>query len=247
MKTYVGNTKNYHVEASYNQKNQPAIEKPATSKYLDIIWQPNDPTINSHELVVEIVPPDNLAGISGNRIVDLSHVLQWAFKLERHRSLCKGSSILFVEEIKNGFNSIFVFKCSMCMKEFRNCNENTEKLNEAYVWGTLTAGSYYTQAAHITNVMDIPTISASKFRKVEKLLGNVWRDHLTDIIKKNGEMEKAIAIEKNHVDEDGVPHVTVYVDGGWPKRSYGHDYSSASGMVSYLSLHYYLNTFSFFF
>lgn len=62
--------------------------------------------------------------------------------------------------------------------------------------------------------MDIPTISATKFRQTEKLLGNVWQEYLCAEIKKNGEEEKAIAIEKNNVDEDGVPHVTVYVDGG---------------------------------
>lgn len=179
------------------------------------------------------IPTDNLDGLSGNRIVDLPHVIQWAFKLEKHRANCESSSIIFIQEIKDGFNSIFNFKCSMCSKEFRYSNEKVEKINKAFVWGTLTSGSYYTQAAHITNLMDIPTMSANKFRKTETLLGGVWSDHLTKVLKKNGEEEKALAIEKNCVDDNGVPHVTVYVDGGWPKRSYGHDYSSASGMVSY--------------
>ncbi|CAG4963239.1 unnamed protein product [Colias eurytheme] len=30
---------------------------------------------------------------------------------------------------------------------------------------------------------------------------------------------------------NGVPFVTVYVDGGWLKRSYGHNFNSSSGMA----------------
>lgn len=233
IKTYSGSKKTYQTEANYTQTEQHRTEKEPISKSLDINWPLIDPTVKSHELTVEYAP-DNLGSLSGNRFVDLSHVLQWAFKLERHRSQCGGSSIVFVDELKNGFNSMFTFQCSMCEKEFRYCNEKDEKLNKAFVWGTLTAGSYYTQAAHITNLMDIPTISAHKFRDTEKLLGDVWKDHLSEEIQKNGEREKAIAIEKNQLDENGIPYATVYVDGGWPKRSYGHDYSSPSGMVSFL-------------
>ncbi|XP_041988658.1 uncharacterized protein LOC121740029 [Aricia agestis] len=233
VKTYITKSKKFNVEANYTQYEQ--LEKTenetTAAKPLDINWPLIDPTVNSHELTVEYVSPDNLTGLSGNRIVDLVHVLQWAFRLERHRSQCKGSSILFINELKDGFNSIFIFKCSSCLKEFRNSNEIVAKHNKAFVWGTLTAGSYYSQSAHITNLMDIPTMSPNKFRKTEKILGDVWQDHLTKEIKRNGELEKALALGKQHIDEDGVPFVTVYVDGGWPKRSYGHDYSSASGMA----------------
>lgn len=231
VKTYSGSKKKYRTEANYSTNEEPRTEKEPSSIPLVINWPLIDPTVECHELTVEHVP-DNLTGLSGNRIVDLPHVLQWAFKLEKHRSQCGGSSIVYLNEFKNGFNSIFIFQCSMCGKNFRYSNENVEKNNKAFVWGALTAGSYYTQAAHITNLMDIPTISAKKFRDTEKILGDVWKDHLSEEIQKNGEQEKAIAIEKKHVDANGIPHVTVYVDGGWPKRSYGHDYSSPSGMVS---------------
>ncbi|XP_061708689.1 uncharacterized protein LOC133518921 isoform X1 [Cydia pomonella] len=221
---------NYHTEANNTKNEQHSTEKEPIMQSMDIHWPVIDPTVESHKLKVECAP-DELNGLSGNRIVDIAHVLQWAFILERHRSQCEGSCITYVAELKDGFNSIFLFQCSMCKKEFRYCNENGQKLNKSFVWGTLTAGSYYTQAAHITNLMDIPTLSANKFRKIEKTLGDVWKDHLSDEIKKNGEQERAIAIQKNNVDENGIPYVSVYVDGGWPKRSYGHDFSSPSGMV----------------
>jgi len=39
-------------------------------------------------------------------------------------------------------------------------------------------------------------------------------------------------MQNNQVDPDGVPWITVYVDGGWSKRTYGHGYNAASGVVS---------------
>lgn len=60
----------------------------------------------------------------------------------------------------------------------------------------------------------------------------MWRDHLTEEIQKVGEQEKALAIKKGQISSNGVPYIEVYVDGGWAKRSYGHDYNSASGMVN---------------
>lgn len=46
-----------------------------------------------------------------------------------------------------------------------------------------------------------------------------------------GKEERNIACSRGDVDPDGVPFVTVYLDGGWSKRSYGHNYNAASGVV----------------
>lgn len=51
-------------------------------------------------------------------------------------------------------------------------------------------------------------------------------------MQKAGEEEKRIAIEKGNVCADGTPYITVIVDGGWSKRSYGHGYNAPSGLVS---------------
>lgn len=51
-------------------------------------------------------------------------------------------------------------------------------------------------------------------------------------MKEAGKEEYKIAVEKGHIDEDGIPFITVCVDGGWSKRSYGHNYNAASGVVS---------------
>jgi hypothetical protein len=139
----------------------------------------------------------NLMGLSGNRIVDIQHVIRWAFALEKHTKTCENSTIEFVGELRTGFNSIFIFKCTMCDKEFRKSNESSddEKLNKAFVWGTITGGSYYTQACHMTNVISIPTMSAHKFRKIEISFSKVWKEQLTEEIMKIGEQEPLKKVE----------------------------------------------------
>lgn len=46
------------------------------------------------------------------------------------------------------------------------------------------------------------------------------------------EEEKKLAEEKGEV-EDGVPYITVKVDGGWCRRTYGHGFGAKSGVVSH--------------
>ncbi|XP_063229100.1 uncharacterized protein LOC134534548 [Bacillus rossius redtenbacheri] len=49
--------------------------------------------------------------------------------------------------------------------------------------------------------------------------------------KKNGTVERKKALERGHVDNDGVPYISVYVDGAWCKRTYGHAFNAASGVA----------------
>lgn len=43
--------------------------------------------------------------------------------------------------------------------------------------------------------------------------------------------EKRVAIANGHIEE-GYPYISVIVDGGWSKRTYGHGFSANSGVVS---------------
>jgi len=51
------------------------------------------------------------------------------------------------------------------------------------------------------------------------------------MLKKNGELEKKIALRKGNLHKDN-PNITVIDDGGWAKRSYGHGFNSQSGVVT---------------
>lgn len=50
-------------------------------------------------------------------------------------------------------------------------------------------------------------------------------------MEKAGVEEYEMAIQCGDITENGIPFITVYLDGGWSKRSYGHSYKAASGVV----------------
>ncbi|KAF4528233.1 hypothetical protein B566_EDAN016008 [Ephemera danica] len=58
-----------------------------------------------------------------------------------------------------------------------------------------------------------------------------WQEKLQDYMIATGKMEKEIAIARGDIDPDGVPFVTVIVDGGWCRRSFGHNYNAHGGVA----------------
>ena len=67
------------------------------------------------------------------------------------------------------------------------------------------------------------------FMSIEKRIGQLWWDLLEDSMKEAGNAEKAIAITNGRYHQ-GVPAITVIVDGGWSKRSHKHSYNAKSGV-----------------
>lgn len=65
----------------------------------------------------------------------------------------------------------------------------------------------------------------------------MWEKELVESMEAAAKEEEERAKEKGHLDPDGLPYITVYLDGGWSKRSYGHNYNAASGVVSHISTH----------
>lgn len=58
-----------------------------------------------------------------------------------------------------------------------------------------------------------------------------WIEEAMTSMVEAGKLENALARERGQIDEDGIPWIIVYVDGGWSKRSYGHSYNALSGVV----------------
>ena len=54
------------------------------------------------------------------------------------------------------------------------------------------------------------------FIDTERFLGSCWGNLLEDSMVAAGKEEKALAIARNDLHE-GVPSITVVVDGGWPR------------------------------
>ncbi|KAF2892022.1 hypothetical protein ILUMI_14151, partial [Ignelater luminosus] len=93
-------------------------------------------------------------------------------------------------------------------------------LNKAVVWATLATGRTYTHSAELFSVLDVPFLSSNMFYDIQRELGE-------NVIESAGKLEREAAI-KNGDFETG--NFTVYLDGVWSKRSYGHTYNAFSGV-----------------
>jgi len=63
----------------------------------------------------------------------------------------------------------------------------------------------------------------------ERQIGDWWSEELQKSMIEAGREEKQLAIERGDYHE-GVPAITVVVDGGWCKRTHKHSYNALSGV-----------------
>ncbi|KAI4468275.1 aaa domain-containing [Holotrichia oblita] len=190
--------------------------------------------IRQHELSIE-EDICHAKDISGNRIVDIKYILKWATTIQyNHAKICSTGTLILKKEQRFGLVSKFTFQCNLCERQYKYATEDPTKPNSTIingaVWGTVASGSTYGHIKELLSVMDVPVMSAKYFYKIECNLNDVWKDALWQELHTAGEEERLVAIEKGHVIEN-VPWITVYLDDGWNKRSYGHSYNTASGVA----------------
>ncbi|GFU65287.1 yqaJ domain-containing protein [Trichonephila clavipes] len=126
----------------------------------------------------------------------------------------------------------------MCVVTFYICNENTvvitdsEKntLNNLSVFGALSTGSGFSQEEEKFSVMNVRYMSKDKFASCEKVTAEVMKSYAQEEMVKAILDEKQLAESRGDIDSDGYYCITLIVDGGWCKRSYGHGYNASSGV-----------------
>ncbi|XP_063240131.1 uncharacterized protein LOC134540970 [Bacillus rossius redtenbacheri] len=183
-------------------------------------------------LVIETENKRATFEIEGRRLVDIMHFIREYDKIANHKSVCTGGKYILERELRIGLITKLRFQCEMCNKTriITTVSEESEKtLNTAFVWGAIATGIGHSQAEEFFSVIDVPVLGAKHFMKHEKRVEKVWEEKLTKKMAEAINEEKRLAIESGDIDE-GYPFITVVVDGGWPKRSYGHGFSSNSGM-----------------
>ena len=79
-------------------------------------------------------------------------------------------------------------------------------------------------------VLGIPTMTKKTFKSAEKIISKWLWDLAKKVCSEAAVEEKKLAIERNSFHE-GVPAITVIVDGGWSKRSHKHSYNAKSGVA----------------
>ena len=77
------------------------------------------------------------------------------------------------------------------------------------------------------SVFGVPVMTKKSFIRTEKDIGEWWRMRLNESMIEAGKEEKRLAEERGDY-HNGVPAITVVVDGGWSKRSHKHTYNAKS-------------------
>lgn len=150
---------------------------------------------------------------------------------------CRLSNIRILKEVKYGFSSKFELICINCNGKFylstsEECENGVCDINQVVVFANISIGCGYTQLKEFFASISIPVISQTYYSRIEKDIGAEQNKVGEKIMREAVEEEKRMAIKHNEVDSDGVPLLTVVVDGCWSHRSYGSKYSSLSGAAA---------------
>ncbi|CAG9771313.1 unnamed protein product [Ceutorhynchus assimilis] len=202
--------------------------------------------VNEHIIEVERTPRPDSTVIQGNKIVDLEYATEICMELQfKHSQRCTLGLLKVHREICNGLVSTIVFCCNMCNFQTKcRTQKGTEEiglqLNYACVWATFSGGTTFKTMTEFLSIMNIPSLSYRMYHKLELKLANDWKKPLWGSMEEAGiagKEEYDNAVATNALDVDGVPWITVYLDGGWSHRSYGHNYNAASGVAVIIGKH----------
>ncbi|XP_031331888.1 uncharacterized protein LOC116162414 [Photinus pyralis] len=228
----------------YPGAKKPTASAAASRSEFGIMSSMEYESIMSHQLTVESENPPPEA-ITGNRIVEVGYFAQQIINAQyEHMKICTFGKLHLYNEYNRGMGlvSCIILKCASCDREFKIFTENPNKqssslidqstMNIGSVWGTIASGGSYSHMCEYLSALDIPVMHGSLFYQLEDQLGEIWKESLWKSMKAAGLKEKENAIANGNLCNDGIPWITVYLDGSWSKRSYGHNYNALSGMVA---------------
>ncbi len=166
------------------------------------------PTKSSHHSPLIGLP-------KGSRIINLSKLQEYSADLAKHSSFCEGEITLIGEKLQT----------SSKIKGPRNYSRW-----ECNLAAEMTTGGGHSRLEESLGVMGVPVMTKRTFINTERGIGEQRRTNLTESMAEAGKEEKRLAIERGDFHE-GVPAITVIVDGGWSKRSHKHLYNAKSGVA----------------
>lgn len=114
--------------------------------------------------------------IQGNRCVNIAHFIKQISLIEIHRNKCTMGKFIVKSEKRCGLFSTWTFACDTCNETKTVTSHDDiqdEEINDAVVWGALSIGIGYSQVEELLSVMNIPSMSCTKFRMHEEKIGQV--------------------------------------------------------------------------
>lgn len=186
--------------------------------------------------------------ITGRRIVDIAYFINSLQQFQHFGPFnCSFKEVQVTAERKIGLCSKISLKCRMCRAENHVYTEDPAsdklRINTSAVIGIMSIGGGFSNMEEFLSALDIPCMSSKTFSKVHRIVAEAWEKTATAEMASAAEEEKRMAVGRGDVDCNGIPLLTVVVDGTWGKRSYRTNYSSLSGAVSIISFTSYVFSF----
>ena len=172
----------------------------------------------------------------GNRITNPIHYYDELKKVNDEHGFRKQCSFydIFIEKHRDfGLCTKLKFRCNICKYyKWVNLTDNDPKampLNKSAVLGSTAAGTGYSELKQQLAAMAIPCMTDVSYRKHRQELVSSFEKASEESMKEAAAIEKELAIMEGDTI-DGIPFITVIVDGSWLKRSYkSGKYDSLSG------------------
>ena len=187
--------------------------------------------------------------LHGARIVNLENMANMVEAITLHAAVCMdcqlavkqtGKGVVLDGEVsRKGLASLIQARCCGCCETFRfwtsnkledpNGNKHFE-VNLSACWGAMSAGSGASGLSEMLSTMGIASISKTSFTCFEKLIGKWWQERLDKDLIEAGKEELRLATAEGKFHE-GIPSISVIVDGGWSQRSHKHAYNALGGVA----------------
>ena len=144
------------------------------------------------------------------------------FEHEFHEQ-CSFYNINYENHRDNGLCSKLKFVCNRCdyykWIDLIKDDDAVLPLNKSAVIGTIVAGTGFTELKQQLAAMNIPSMSSRTYRRDRETLVPSFENVSQKSMNKAGTMEREMALMENGTI-NGIPFITVEVDGSWLKRSY---------------------------
>lgn len=104
--------------------------------------------------------------IDTRRIIDVNYFFEQLILLNNHSSQfgCSFSNLKLYQDLRNGLNSTFYFRCSMCNIKLKlnTCKDN---ININAVQGVMSVGLGFYNSQELFNVLNITYMSDNKYKE----------------------------------------------------------------------------------
>ncbi len=206
---------------------------------------PQDSSLDS--TMSDAFEPTITSNMNEFRIINLEEISKHVGEVTLHACQCqpaqrlaaKGEApvVLLGEVQRLGLASILRSTCLGCGKWFSFCTspkvqgkgKERFEINLRAVWAQMSTGGGSARLNETAATLGMPSLKKCTFTDIENQIGQWWGEVLQREMIEAGMEERRRAIERNDYHE-GVPAITVIIDGGWSKMAHKHSYNAPGGV-----------------